>query len=287
MSGPIKEFLDYLAHGRNASAHTVDAYRRDLQAFAGFAGELFPDRVTVKTVRGFLAFLHRRGSAGRSTARKLACLRAFYRFRRQRGEQDLDPVGVVRTPKGRPALPKVMDVAAVIALLEAPPATDDRGLRDRAVFETLYASGLRISELTGLREGDVDFASGLVRVLGKRRKERIVPIGDPALRALRAYLRVSPAAPGGALFRNRRGKGLTARSVERSMAKYLRILGERTGLSPHSLRHAFATHMLDNGADLRAVQELLGHASLKTTQIYTHVTTERLKSAYRRAHPRA
>jgi integrase/recombinase XerC len=159
-------------------------------------------------------------------------------------------------------------------------------LRDRAILETFYSTGIRLSELTSMKRLDVDFASGLVRVMGKRRKERIVPLGEPAIRALQAYLRaLGPVT--GEVFRNAQGKPITPRSVERIMEKYIRQVGEQKGVSPHALRHSFATHLLNNGADLRSVQELLGHADLKTTQIYTHVTTEKLKDAYRKAHPRA
>lgn len=283
----IEEFIEYLRLSRNASPHTLIAYGRDLREFAAFAGEAFPRGVTHRTVRAFLAGLHERDAARLTVARKLASLRAFYRHLRRRGAVTANPLTGVSTPKGRRPLPKLLDPKAVLELLAAPASDTPAGLRDRAILETFYSTGMRLSELTGLKPADLDFASGLVRVLGKRRKERILPLGGPAIAALRAYLAASPCPSGMPVFRNPRGGGLTPRGVERRVAAHLRRVGAQTGLSPHSLRHSFATHLLDNGADLRAVQELLGHANLKTTQIYTHVTTERLKAEYRKAHPRA
>jgi integrase/recombinase XerC len=283
----IAEFLDYLKHGRNASPHTLTAYGRDLEEFREFAGDVFPLAVTHRTVRAFLARLHARQAARLTLARKLASLRAFYRYLRRQGKLAANPLTGVSTPKGERHLPRLLDQPAVLELLAAPRADTVAGLGDRAILETFYSTGMRLSELTGLHPEDIDFHAGLVRVLGKRRKERILPVGGPAAAALRAYFTASPCRPGQAVFRNPRGGGLTPRSVERLVAGYIRQVGAQRGLSPHSLRHSFATHLLDNGADLRSVQELLGHANLSTTQIYTHVTTERLKAEYRKAHPRA
>ncbi len=283
----ITQFLDYFKHGRNASPHTVQAYGRDLAEFRAFAGPDFPQGVTHHTLRAFLAALREKNAARLTIARKLASLRAFYRYLRREGLRADNPLTGVHTPKGERHLPRFLDPGAMLALLAAPSADTLLGLRDRAILETFYSTGIRLSELTGLKPGDLDFAAGLVRVLGKRRKERIVPIGAPACAALQAYLAVARPEPGRALFRNARGGNLTPRSVERLVDRYIRQVGARPGLSPHSLRHTFATHLLNAGADLRAVQELLGHANLATTQIYTHVTTERLKAEYRKAHPRA
>ncbi|MEW6516924.1 MAG: tyrosine recombinase XerC [candidate division FCPU426 bacterium] len=287
MKDALQAFLDYLAQARNASPHTCAAYRRDLLEFRAFAGKDFPAGVTLRTVRAHLAELKQRALAPATLARKLASLRALYRWLRRQGMVTDNPVGRAKTPKAEHRLPRFMDQAAVAALLAAPDPASRSGLRDRALLETFYSTGMRLSELTALTPSDVDFAEGLVRVLGKRRKERLLPVGGPALAALRAYLRADPPPPGGRLFRSLRGAAITPRSVERIVAAYILRVGAQRGLSPHSLRHSFATHLLDNGADLRAVQELLGHANLSTTQIYTHVTAEKLKSAYRRAHPRA
>lgn len=287
MKDALRAFLDHLTQARNASPHTCAAYQRDLQEFRLFAGATFPAGVSLRLVRAYLAALKQRSLAPATVARRMASLRAFYRWLRRRGVVAESPVGRVRTIKAAHRLPRFMDAGAVTALLAAPDVRSRQGRRDRALLETFYSTGMRLSELTGLAAADVDFTGGLVRVLGKRRKERLLPIGQPALAALRAYLQGDPPPPGGRIFRNLRGGNITPRSVERIVAAYIRRVGGETGLSPHSLRHSFATHLLDNGADLRAVQELLGHANLSTTQIYTHVTAAKLKSAYRRAHPRA
>jgi len=283
---PIGEFIEYLRSARNASAHTLKAYARDLEEFQRFSGEAFPWGATYRTVRAWMAQLREREAARMTISRKLASVRAFYRFARRRGYATDNPVSGVHAPKGAHRLPRFLDVEAVVALLQAPPADTVAGLRDRAMLEMFYSTGMRLSELTGLKRTDVDFSSSLVRVLGKRRKERLVPLGGPAKAALQAYWRALPAAAPPA-FCNLKGGCITPRSVERIMEKYIRQVGERRGISPHALRHSFATHLLNNGADLRSVQELLGHADLKTTQIYTHVTTEKLKTEYRKAHPRA
>jgi integrase/recombinase XerC len=284
---PIREFLEYYQAVRNASPHTLTAYRRDLEEFAHFTGPDFPWGATYRTVRAYLALLRERGAARKTISRKLASLRAFYRQARRQGRVASNPASGVQTPKGAHTLPKFLDPEAVLELLQAPPKDTALGLRDRAILETFYSTGIRLSELTFLRRADLDFSAGLIRVLGKRRKERIVPLGQPASLALQAYLRALGPAPVTTVFRNARGGSITPRSVERIMEKYIRQVGARRGISPHALRHSFATHLLNNGADLRSVQELLGHANLKTTQIYTHVTTEKLKAEYRKAHPRA
>jgi integrase/recombinase XerC len=235
-----------------------------------------------------LARLREQGAGRASVARRLASLRAFYRFWRKQAEGRENPATGVATPKGEHKLPHFLDQAAAAALMVAPSTLTIQGRRDRAILETFYSSGMRLSELTALKPRDIDFAAGLVRVMGKRRKERIVPLGKPALASLQACLGDRRGfRPDEPVFRNAQGGALTGRSVERIVAKYLKKIDSRDGLSPHSLRHSFATHLLDNGADLRSVQELLGHADLGTTQIYTHITPEKLKAAYRKAHPRA
>ncbi|MCK5241672.1 tyrosine recombinase XerC [bacterium] len=287
MNDAVQAFLDYLQHGRNASVHTIRAYGQDLRDFQVFAGKLFPREVTFRIIRAYLAKLSERQSARAGIVRRLAGLRTFYRFLLRQGIVLENPAATVSTPKGEHRLPRFFDRKSILALLQAPDTQTRLGKRDCAILETLYSTGMRLSELTTLKPEAIDFACGLVRVLGKRRKERIVPLGEPAIAALQRYLQADPSPMGANVFRNARGGTLTPRSVERLADKYIRQVGAKRGLSPHSLRHSFATHLLDNGADLRSVQELLGHANLTTTQIYTHVTAEKLKSVYRKAHPRA
>ncbi len=282
----VTAFLDYLQSGRNASAHTLRAYKQDLSTFAGFAADQFPHQVTYKVVRAYLAWCRDQQLSRRTINRRLAAVRAFYGYLKRQGLRPDNPGKGVQSPKGTHELPKFIDQETITALMQAPNQTG-RGKRDRAILETIYSTGMRLSELAGLQLQDIDFTSGLVRVMGKRRKERLVPIGRPAMEALKAYFAVQPPQSHQTLFKNARGGPLTGRSVERLFAKYIARVSRTQGLSPHSLRHSFATHLLDNGADLRAVQELLGHAGLGTTQIYTHVTPEKLKSAYKKAHPRA
>ncbi len=288
MDDAVQLFLDYLKHGRNASSHTIKAYAQDLKDFKTVAGREFPFQVTYRTVRDYLARLLERGSARSSTARRLAGLRAFYRYWKRQGKINHNPALGVGTPKGEYKLPRFLDQECAARLMHAPEVDSRWGRRDRAILETFYSTGMRLAELLQLKYQDVDFSAGLVKVVGKRLKERILPIGRPARNALRAYLDSDPPRPGEFIFRNARGARLSSRSVERLVKKYIRRTGGMPqGISPHSLRHSFATHLLDKGADLRSVQELLGHANLSTTQIYTHVTAEKLKAVYRKAHPRA
>lgn len=284
----IADFLTYFKTIRHASPHSVKAYERDLRALEKFAGDGFPARVDPLRLREYLGGLRARGQSPASLARCLAAARAFFAFCRRNQKVDSNPARVLRTPKRGKPLPHFLDPDLARRLMEAPDPAAADGLRDRAVLELFYSTGMRLSELTGLAWKDVDLREGLVRVLGKRRKERLLPLGGPAQNALQAYLRqCGPVRPEEKIFRNARGGVLSARGVERVVEKYLRKIQAPGGLSPHSLRHSFATHLLDNGADLRSVQELLGHADLSTTQIYTHVTAEKLKAAYRKAHPRA
>ncbi|HJQ82637.1 MAG TPA: tyrosine recombinase XerC [Candidatus Binatia bacterium] len=279
----------HLRTTRHASPHTLRAYLSDLRQFLAFVG----DRVgafDADAIRHWLRTLD--GAADRaSIARKLAAVRGLFRWLVDTDRLAADPTTGIATPKQRRKLPAHLTLDDVDRLLAAPAADSLLGLRDRAILELLYSSGLRVSELTGLEWPAVDAEAGLVRVLGKGRKERVVPVGRPALRALAAY-RAACAAAGqavahGPVFRNHRGGRLTSRSVARSMERHVLVSGTTTKATPHALRHTFATHLLGAGADLRAIQELLGHASLSTTQRYTHVDLRRLMEAYDKAHPRA
>jgi integrase/recombinase XerC len=296
----IQRFAVHLETERRASLHTRRAYLADLAQYAAFLAErgeaLVPSSPTL--VRAFVA--RAAASAGAtSLGRKLSTLRSFYRFLVREGLAPGNPARAVASPRRPKRLPQVLPEEDVAALVEAPSGPrsvpgEPLALRDRAFLELLYASGLRVSELTGLAVGEVDFAQGLVRVRGKGRKERIVPFGRSAAEALRRYLdggRPALAAagpgPGDALFLNHRGGRLSARSVARRISRWVLAVGLPRHVHPHVLRHSFATHLLGNGADLRGIQELLGHASLSTTQRYTHLDWKRLAEVYDRAHPRA
>jgi len=293
----IGRFVAYLETERRASVHTIKAYRVDLEQYAhhlATAGEALVPGSTA-SVRAFLS--RAAGTAGPvSLARKLSAVRSLYRFLVREGLTTLNPARAVATPRRPRRLPPVLPEAEVAALLEAPRRATPLEERDRALLELLYASGLRVSELTGLDLDDIDLGGGLVRVLGKRRKERVVPFGGPAAEALRLYLEegrpVLAAGPkrargAEALFLNHRGGRLTNRSVARRLYGWSRRIGLPRHVHPHVLRHCFATHLLGNGADLRGIQELLGHASLSTTQRYTQLDWKRLAEVYDSAHPRA
>ncbi len=294
----VTQFLDYLEHERGVSPHTLRGYSRDILDFLEFlrAGDDFdPTGVDALAVRGFHAHLRERNASKATVARKLAALRSFYKFLVRRSIVEASPVAAVKTPKQEKRLPRFLDEREVGKLLDAPGPDDAFPRRDKALLETLYSTGLRVSELVGLDVADADLRSGLIRARGKGKKERLVPIGSVAVQALVQYLdeervrllRPLDGKPTGALFLNRDGTRLSARSVRRVLTRYISRTGLPVRTSPHTLRHTFATHLLDRGADLRSVQELLGHESLATTQIYTHVTTERLRDAYNDAHPRA
>ncbi len=293
MNQPVQLFLDFLDSEKNASEHTLKNYAVDLREFTKALGSKDAAEVTYLDVRTFLAHLKSRNYSKSSIARKLACIRSFFKFLVRENILKTNPALGISTPKREKRLPKFLDPSEVASLLEAPAKETWEGKRDRAILETLYSSGLRVSELVGLNYDDVDFFSGLLRVRGKGKKERIVPIGEIAARAIQDYLahKLPRSGDGTAnkkpLYLNRSGGRLTDRSVRRMMIKYVRHIALKKEVSPHTLRHSFATHMLDRGADLRSVQELLGHENLSTTQIYTHVTTKRLKEAYDAAHPRA
>jgi integrase/recombinase XerC len=299
MDEAFAEFLRHLAVEKNASPHTVKAYREDLaQALDFFRARLgqqnpAPDRLTTRLLRAYLAWLHEQGYAKTTVARRVSAVRSWCRFLRRQGTLSANPADGLRGPRQDKRLPHFLSVEDVQRLLDAPPADAPLGLRDRALLETLYSAGLRVSELTGLNVEDVDLSEGLATVRGKGRKERLALLGPPALAALRRWLEGRGAVAAGlsrpqpALFLNKNGTRLSSRSVGRLLEKYLKQAGLDPRTSPHTLRHSFATHLLDNGADIRSVQELLGHRSLSTTQIYTHVTTHRLQESYDKAHPRA
>ncbi len=292
MQPEIDRFCQYLSVERNASPHTVDAYRRDLEQFAAFAGVNRTEGATVATVghlliRRYLAHLHKEQKKS-TIGRKLAAIRSFYRYLLRQGVVAANPAELVSTPKREKRLPYHLNIDEVTTLVEAPAGGTLLSARDRAILETLYSCGIRVSELTGLNVGGIDLEGSTVRVLGKGGKERIVPLGSHAADALADYLsaRGNPL-PETPLFLNARGGRLTRRSVARIIDRYILHLASMKKVSPHTLRHTFATHLLEGGADLRAIQELLGHASLSTTQKYTHVTIDRLLEVYDKAHPKA
>ena len=285
----VDEFLRYLAVERGASPHTVKGYRTDLADTRAF---LHPRGVgslvdaDARLLRGYLADLHARGLARSSIARRLATLRSFYRFLIRRGRTRANPAKEIRTPRLPTRLPTYLPIDESEALLRQEFLGKETGARDRAVLEVLYATGVRVAELAGLDVEDADLREGAVRVYGKGGKERIVPLGGKAVEALHAYLQSRPGTEG-PLFRNGQGGRLTVRTLHRIVRARARSAGLARRVSPHTLRHTFATHLLDAGADLRFIQELLGHARLGTTQKYTHVSTDRLMSVYDAAHPRA
>ena len=295
MNAEISDFIAHLSKERRLSEHTCLAYRKDLEQFRAYCEERDPEAVLDgldrNTVRAFLSALHIEGYGRTSIARKLSSLRTFLSYLCVDGRIERNPALQVSPPKAEKRLPDYLDLEEVGRAMEAPDPKTFVGLRDRAILELFYSSGLRLRELANLRRNKVDAASGTVRVTGKGGKERIVPVGRSAKRALATYLSSRSRLKAGesnddSLFVTRSGKRLSPSGVQSRVAKYL---GEATGrkLGPHALRHSFATHLLDAGADLNAVKEMLGHASLSTTQIYTHVSVERLKEAYRQAHPRA
>jgi integrase/recombinase XerC len=288
----IDQFIRYLATERNVSVHTLEAYRSDLEQFSDFFLRERGENAGVETVshlliRSYLAFLHKSHKKS-SIGRKLASIRAFFKYLLRMGKVAKNPAELVSTPKKEKRVPFHLTIDEVIALVEAPKGAELLTLRDRVILETLYSCGIRVSELTGLDVMHLDLQEGLVRVLGKGNKERIVPLGSYARQAITAYLslRGNPPANAPLLLNARKGR-LTSRSVGRIVDKYILKLATVKKISPHTLRHTFATHLLEGGADLRAIQELLGHASLSTTQKYTHVSIDRLMEVYDKAHPKA
>jgi integrase/recombinase XerC len=298
MRPQIGHFLQYLRVERGASSHTIKGYREDLHALAEYLADAegrtpAPGSITTSELRGFLSALHEAGYAKTSISRRLASVRSFLRFGQREGWAKSNPAKALRNPRKSRKLPHFLTTEEVGKLLAAPKGDSPQAIRDRAILETLYSAGLRVSELVGLTEGDLDFAAGIVRIRGKGKRERLAPIGSYANRALKRWLvirtlspreKTGPEAP---VFTNKFGTRLTTRSVARMLEKYLKETGLDARTSPHTLRHSFATHLLDRGADIRSVQELLGHKSLVTTQIYTHISTANLRAAYEKAHPRA
>ena len=313
MKDQLDAFLEHLRLNENASANTVRAYESDLGQFIAFlAAHLARRRSDLSAadfdhlhIRAFLSDLHKRGNSRASAARKLAAIRTFGRYLRREGEIDADPAALVGTPKREQRLPAHLGEAEMSKLLEMPDTSAPLGRRDKAILELFYASGLRLSELVGLGLEDVNLSGRVVRVMGKGRKERIVPFNRSTEAAIRAWLgdreTIAAAIRGSRfavrttrsrrssepLFLNYQGGRLSTRSVDRLVRRYVASCSTRFGISPHALRHTFATHLLEHGADLRSIQELLGHARLSTTQRYTHVNSAQLIEAYRKAHPKA
>jgi integrase/recombinase XerC len=292
--GSVGDFLTELALQRGASPHTINAYRRDLARLTALAGEIEPMALTPPQLRRGLMSLHARSLAPRSIARTLSAWRSYYAWLARRGAIAANPADGLRPPKRARALPKALGIDQAAALLDRPAAAGDGEpllLRDAAMFELLYSSGLRLAELVGLDwPGGLDLAAGEVTVTGKRRKTRTVPVGDKARAALQAWLAVRPQLLRGeqaALFLGRNGTRLTPRQVESRLARWAQRQGVGVHVHPHMLRHSFASHVLQSSGDLRAVQEMLGHASIAATQIYTHLDFQHLAKIYDAAHPRA
>jgi integrase/recombinase XerC len=327
----IEQFTNYLRYERHFSPYTARCYEADLRQYIehlateitgvrtaaaatpgngngngngqAVSADAIDERLggaDTMSVRRFLVHLDGFGYSAATIARKIATLRSFYKWLNKRGQIDNNPMLLVRTPKQAKRLPKAMSVEDVEKLLTMPDNRDTLGARDRAILETLYSTGVRVSELVDLNRDDLEMQEQTLRVRGKGKKERVVPLGSHALAAIRHYLTLlvpdphfsalrerSLRDPSVALFVNKNGGRLSSRSVRRKLDKYLATAGLDSTISPHTLRHSFATHLLDNGADLRSVQELLGHQSLSTTQIYTHLSSMRMRQAYNEAHPRA
>ena len=293
----ILRFLRYLKVERNASELTIKSYREDLTILHDYFVDTLGQApalaaITPRDLRSYVAALHDAGYAATSIARRLASLRSFFKFAQREGLAESNPAKPLRNPRRQRKLPHFLTNEDIGKLLAAPPQTTPAGMRDAAILETLYSAGLRVSELVGINLNDLDLDDGLVRVRGKGKKERLAPLGSFAVSSLQSWLTKRQPTPqeqgkAGAVFLNRFGNRLTTRSVGRMLEKYLKETGLDLRTSPHTLRHSFATHLLNGGADIRSVQELLGHKSLVTTQIYTHVSTAGLKQAYEKAHPRA
>ncbi|MGB1930363.1 MAG: tyrosine recombinase XerC [Mariniblastus sp.] len=298
MEKSIPRFLRYLSVERNCSDLTIKSYREDLELLYGFLCDTLtssprPSKITPLDLRKYVSALHESGYAKSSVSRRLASMRSYFKFCQREGLCETNPAKPLRNPRRERKLPHFLTGSEIGQLLSAPSKNEPLGIRDRAILETLYSAGLRVSELVGVNLDDLDLTDGLVRVRGKGKRERLAPLGSFAVRALRLWLKKRTPARGlskedsAAVFLNKFGKRLTTRSVARMLEKYLKVTGLDLRTSPHTLRHSFATHLLDRGADIRSVQELLGHKSLVTTQIYTHVSTAGLRQAYERAHPRA
>jgi len=294
MRRKLSEFLDYLRYERNASPHTISGYRSDLGQFIDFIGERGGSLRTVDNVqiRGFMAQLHERKLKKSSAARKLAAIRSFFQFGVKKKWIAENPAKSVATPKQEKRVPSFLSEEEMAGFLEVQSSDKPLDMRDRAILELLYASGIRVSELVGINLEDASLGERLIRVRGKGKKERLVPFGRMAGERLTLYLRVRPDLVQDrigekAMFLNYQGRRITSRSVERIVDKYIRLTAVKRKISPHSLRHSFASHLLSRGADLRVIQELLGHESLATTQKYTHLNLGQLMDVYRKSHPRS
>ncbi len=284
----IDKFLNYLKVEKNSSVHTLINYSVDLKELSAFIDSKELKNIDVFDIRKFLVSLRQKGFKKVTIARKMACLRSFFKFLCREGHLKLNPMVGLVGPKLDKKLPIFLSEDDMSKLLDTPDIKDISGLRDKAILETLYSTGVRVSELVGLNVEHIDFISGVIRVFGKGKKERLSPIGDRALRIIKSYLQKrGKEASDRILFLNKDGRRLTDRSVRNIVDKYIKVASLRSDISPHSLRHSFATHLLNRGADLRSVQELLGHVNLSTTTIYTHLSTEKLKSVYDQTHPRA
>lgn len=286
MNPRLQKFLSYLEIEKNYSPHTLLNYKLDIKEFQRLSQETAIDKVDYPLLRRYLMELKIKQHKPRTLARKISALRSFFKFLQREKIIQNNPALLLMTPKLDKKLPKFLSEEEMVRFIESPSLKKEAGKRDRALLEALYSTGIRVSELVGLNMDSVDFIGNVVKVLGKGKKERLVPIGDKALDAIKDYLD-SRAHNTNAIFLNRNGKRLTSRSINNIVDKYIQAGSFKFHISPHVLRHSFATHLLNRGADLRCVQELLGHANLSTTQIYTHVTTERLKNVYNKAHPRA
>lgn len=298
MQSAVAQFLLHLANERNAAALTVKAYREDLfslmEYFSDSLGRLpEPSEITPQDLRGYVAALHHAEFAKSSISRRLASLRTFFKFAQREGLVTVNPAKPLRNPRKDRQLPHFLSSDEIQSLLLAPKVAEVMGRRDRAILETMYSAGLRVAEVVAINEGDLDFEEGVARIRGKGRKERLAPLGSYAILAIREWLKErhvgakESKGKEGPIFVNRFGNRLTTRSVARMLEKHIAQAGLDNRTTPHTLRHSFATHLLDRGADIRSVQELLGHKSLVTTQIYTHLSVANLKAAYERAHPRS
>jgi len=295
MESLIQEFIDYLGHEKGLATNTLESYSRDLKQYYGFlSGDSAASlaNASQSTIVAYLMYLRKQGKATATIARRLAALKAFYQFLVKENYVVQDPTDELSSPKLERKLPKVLTVEEVERLLSQPDVTNPVGKRDKAMLELLYATGIRVSELVNLNVSDMDIREGFVRCMGKGSKERVVPMGEIAVGALKAYLdnsrlKIIADPKEKAVFVNHHGKRLTRQGFWKIVKKYGAKAQIRKEITPHTLRHSFATHLLENGADIRSVQEMLGHADISTTQIYTHVTKDRLKDVYAKSHPRA
>lgn len=282
----VDQFLRYLEVERDSSSHTLRAYRKDLREFFRFVS-IKPEDVEIADVRGFIAAQMKSGLNKATVSRRLASIRSFFKFLYREGYKKLNPAKLVSNPKTPKLLPKFLSVDDTFSLVEKPEGPGLISARDRAILELLYSSGLRVSELSGLDVEDINTKEGLLKVKGKGKKERIVPVGSKALDAIKSYSveKIAMKRKDKALFLNRTGSRLTDRGIRRIVVKYARMIGINGRIGPHALRHTFASHLLQGGADLRVIQELLGHSSLSTTQKYTHLDVTHLIDVYDKAHP--